>query len=313
MRRRGKDPTAGMTASFLLGYAFPHGTSRVVRRLVQLSLGLVLYGFSTSLLVLAGLGLDPWDVFHQGLARHSSLAIGTCGIIVSGAVLLLWIPLRQVPGLGTLANAVAVGLVMDITLRLLSPPSSLVVRALILVAGVVLNGLATGAYIGAGLGPGARDGLMTGLAARGLSLRAARTGIEATVLAVGFLLGGSVGIGTVLYALSIGPIAHFSLPLLAIDPAPQRKRSEAGFRHCKQGRSLISPGSPRACSQSKAGPGTPIGGTQGEDVWWRRRDSNLRPRAYESPALPLSYAAENVLTANDRSVALLVYPLPHQD
>lgn len=209
----------GVVVSSLLTHAFPYGTSRLARRLVQLFLGLVLYGFSAALLVLAGLGLDPWDVFHQGLARHSSLTIGTWTIIVSAAVLLLWIPLRQMPGLGTVCNAVVIGLVMNITLALLTPPSQLVVRATILVAGVVLNGVATGAYIGAGMGPGPRDGLMTGLAKRGLSLRVARTGIELTVLAAGFLLGGSVGIGTVLYALGIGPLAHIFIPLLAVDEA----------------------------------------------------------------------------------------------
>lgn len=203
--------------TFLLGYAFPYGTSHLPRRLVQLFLGLLLYGFSAALLVLAGLGLDPWDVFHQGLARHSPFAIGTWVIIISVAVLLLWIPLHQMPGLGTVCNAVVIGLVMNVTLSLLSAPSVLAVRIVLLVAGVALNGVATGAYIGAGMGPGPRDGLMTGLAKRGLSLRVARTGIEVCVLAAGFLLGGSVGTGTILYALSIGPLAHIFLPLLAID------------------------------------------------------------------------------------------------
>jgi len=206
----------------VLIHGFPSGTSQLPRRLIQLSLGLVLYGFSAALLVLAGLGLDPWDVFHQGLARHSSLAIGTWSILVSVAVLLLWIPLRQVPGLGTVSNAVTVGLVMNITLGLLPAPSQLPVRISMMVAGVLLNGVATGAYIGAGMGPGARDGLMTGLAKRGLSLRVARTSIEVTVLAAGFLLGGSIGIGTVLYALAIGPLAHIMLPVLAVDEVVTR-------------------------------------------------------------------------------------------
>lgn len=184
---------------------------------MQLYLGLILFGFSAALLVLAGLGLGPWDVLHQGLARHSSLAIGTWAIIISVAVLLLWIPLRQVPGLGTVSNAALVGLVMNVTLALLPAPTQLPLRVALLVAGVVLNGVATGAYIGASLGPGPRDGLMTGLAKRGLSLRVARTGLEMTVLAFGFALGGSVGIGTVLYAVSIGPLAHLFLPLLEID------------------------------------------------------------------------------------------------
>jgi uncharacterized membrane protein YczE len=184
-------------------------------RLAQLYCGLVLYGVSSSLLVLAGLGLDPWDVFHQGLARHTSLAIGTWAILVGVVVLLLWIPLRQRPGIGTLSNVVLVGGVMDLVLGHVHAPHALGVRVACLVCGVFLNGVATGAYIGAGLGPGPRDGLMTGLAARGHSIRVVRTGIELTVLATGWLLGGTVGVGTVLYALSIGPLAHVFVPFFA--------------------------------------------------------------------------------------------------
>lgn len=182
------------------------------RRLVQLYLGLVLYGFSASLLVLAGLGLDPWDVFHQGLARHTPLAIGTWAIVVGGVVLLLWIPLRQRPGFGTLSNVVMVGGTMDVVLALVSPPHELAARIACLLTGVFLNGVATGLYIGAGLGPGPRDGLMTGLAARGHSIRVVRTALEMTVLATGWLLGGTVGVGTLLYAVSIGPLAHVFIP-----------------------------------------------------------------------------------------------------
>ena len=184
-------------------------------RVVQLYLGLVLYGFSASLLVLSRLGLDPWDVFHQGLARHSRLAIGTWSILVGVVVLVLWIPLRQRPGIGTVSNVVLIGGTMDVVLSQLSPPHALSLRIVCLVAGVVLNGVATGAYIGAGLGPGPRDGLMTGLAARGHSIRVVRTAIELTVLATGWLLGGTVGLGTVLYAVSIGPLAHVFVPLFA--------------------------------------------------------------------------------------------------
>jgi uncharacterized membrane protein YczE len=184
-------------------------------RLVQLFGGLVLYGVSSSLLVLAGLGLDPWDVFHQGLARHTPLAIGTWAIVVGAAVLLLWIPLRQRPGIGTLCNVVLVGGTMDVVLGHVHAPHGLAVRIACLVVGVFLNGVATGAYIGAGLGPGPRDGLMTGLAARGHSIRVVRTGLEVTLLVTGWLLGGTVGVGTVLYALSIGPLAHVFIPLFA--------------------------------------------------------------------------------------------------
>jgi uncharacterized membrane protein YczE len=184
-------------------------------RLAQLYGGLLLYGVSSSLLVLARLGLDPWDVFHQGLSRTFGLAIGTWAILVGVVVLFLWIPLRQRPGLGTLSNVVLVGGTMDVVLGLVHSPRSLAARIVCLVCGVFLNGVATGAYIGAGLGPGPRDGLMTGLAARGHSIRVVRTGIEVLVLATGWLLGGTVGVGTVVYALSIGPLAHIFVPLFA--------------------------------------------------------------------------------------------------
>jgi uncharacterized membrane protein YczE len=184
-------------------------------RLVQLYLGLVLYGVSASLLVLAGLGLDPWDVFHQGLSRTFGLAIGTWAILIGGVVLLLWIPLRQRPGIGTVSNVVLVGLTMNLVLGHVHAPHGLVARVACLVCGVFLNGVATGAYIGAGFGPGPRDGLMTGLAARGHSIRIVRTSIELSVLVTGWLLGGTVGVGTVLYALAIGPLAHVFVPLFA--------------------------------------------------------------------------------------------------
>ncbi|MEA2433392.1 MAG: hypothetical protein QOG54_849 [Actinomycetota bacterium] len=200
----------------------PVPSDRRPRRIVQLYSGLVLYGFSSGLLVLARLGLDPWDAFHQGLARHTGLTIGTITIIISGVVLLLWIPLRQRPGIGTLSNAILIGLMIDLTINLVGYPQTLVLRCLALGAGVGLNGIATGLYIGAGMGPGPRDGLMTGLAARGRSIRVVRTAIEITVLALGWTLGGTVGIGTLIYALSIGPIAHVTIPLFTVgrtDPA----------------------------------------------------------------------------------------------
>jgi uncharacterized membrane protein YczE len=184
-------------------------------RLVQLYAGLVLYGISSSLLVLANLGLDPWDVFHQGLSKTFGLAIGTWAIIVGVVVLLLWIPLHQRPGIGTASNVVLVGLTMNVVLGHVHAPHAMVARVACLVVGVFLNGVATGAYIGAGLGPGPRDGLMTGLAARGHSIRVVRTGLEVTVLVTGWLLGGKVGIGTAVYALSIGPLAHVFIPLFS--------------------------------------------------------------------------------------------------
>lgn len=215
-----------MSTQALVHHIVPVGIGRWPRRLFQLAFGLCLYGFSSGLLVLAGLGLDPWDVFHQGLSRHSTLPIGTWAIIVGAAVMLLWIPLRQWPGIGTLCNVVVIGSVLNLTIFALPTPTTLPVRAVTLVVAVLLNGVATGAYIGAGLGPGPRDGLMTGLARRGLSIRVARTGIELTVLAVGFLLGGTVGVGTVLYAVSIGPLAHIFVPLLAIDAVVTAEEEE---------------------------------------------------------------------------------------
>ena len=191
-------------------------------RLVQLYAGLLLYGISSSLLVLAGLGLDPWDVFHQGLSRTFGLAIGTWAIIVGVAVLLLWIPLRQRQGIGTVSNVILVGLTMNVVLGHVGAPHAMAARIACLVCGVFLNGVATGMYIGAGLGPGPRDGLMTGLAARGHSIRIVRTGLEVTVLATGWLLGGTVGVGTLVYALSIGPLAHVFIPLFSHGrPAPE--------------------------------------------------------------------------------------------
>src|SRR5271170_7927565 len=193
------------------------------RRLIQLFAGLVLYGISDSMLLLAGLGVDPWDVLHQGLSRRTGIPVGTWAIIVGALVLLLWIPLRQRPGFGTLSNVVLVGLVIDAMLATVPPVHGLPAQVVVMLGGVVLNGIATGAYIGAGLGPGPRDGLMTGLAARGHSIRIVRTSIELTVLVTGWILGGTVGVGTVVYALAIGPIAHLTIPRLRIplgDPMP---------------------------------------------------------------------------------------------
>jgi uncharacterized membrane protein YczE len=168
------------------------------------------------MLLLAGLGVDPWDVLHQGLSRRLGLGVGTWAVIVGVFVLVLWIPVRQRPGFGTLSNVIVVGLVMDLVLAVVPAVRGLGLGIVVMLAGVLLNGVATGAYIGAGLGPGPRDGLMTGLAARGHSIRVVRTAIELTVLATGWLLGGTVGVGTVVYALGIGPIAHIFIPLLEI-------------------------------------------------------------------------------------------------
>ncbi|MER6568334.1 hypothetical protein ABT288_19710 [Streptomyces sp. NPDC001093] len=193
---------------------------RLGRRLIQLYAGLALYGASSALLVEAGLGLEPWNVLHQGLAALTGLTIGVVSIIVGAAVLLLWIPLRQRPGLGTVSNVFVIGLAMDGTLALVPDAHSLAVRVPLLLAGVVLNGAATGLYIAARFGPGPRDGLMTGLHRRtGRSVRLMRTGIEVAVVVTGFLLGGTIGVGTVLYAASIGPLAQFFLRVFAVPAA----------------------------------------------------------------------------------------------
>ncbi|MGH3320275.1 MAG: YczE/YyaS/YitT family protein [Streptosporangiaceae bacterium] len=196
------------------------GTDRLPLRLLNLYLGLVLFGVSLALMVSARLGLGPWDVFHQGLAERLGVPLGWVVIGVGVLVLVLWVPLRQRPGFGTVSNVVVVGLAVDGALAVLPEPRHLALRAAFLVTGVVANGVATGLYIGAGLGPGPRDGLMTGLAARGHSVRVVRTSIELSVLAIGWLLGGTVGVGTVLYAVSIGPLVHYLLPRLTVVPYP---------------------------------------------------------------------------------------------
>ena len=183
------------------------------------------------MIVLAQLGLDPWNVLHQGLARTFGLGIGTWVIIVSLAVLLLWIPLNQRPGIGTLANALVVGAVIDLVLALAHPPHALWARVLLLVAGVAGNGLATGCYIGAGLGPGPRDGLSVGIAGRGRSMRVVRTSVEATVLVTGVILGGTIGVGTLAYALLIGPITHVTIPALALTKPAGEHSARGPSRH----------------------------------------------------------------------------------
>ena len=185
----------------------------MLRRLLQLYIGLVLYGVSTALFVHANLGADPWDVFDLGVAKQLGIRFGTLIILTGAAVLLLWIPIRQMPGLGTVSNVIVLGLAADATLAVLPPLESMVARSALLAGAIVLNAIATGMYIGAGFGPGPRDGLMTGLHARtGWSLRGIRTAIELSVLLIGWLLGGKFGVGTVIYALSIGPLIQLCLP-----------------------------------------------------------------------------------------------------
>jgi uncharacterized membrane protein YczE len=190
---------------------------RLPRRLVQLYLGLLLYGVSMAFMIQARLGSMPWDVFHQGVTRLTGLRFGWVVVALSGIILLLWIPLRQRPGVGTVSNALTVGLFADRTLAVLPAPHPMATRIAFLTLGILLNALASGLYIGAALGPGPRDGLMTGLVARtGRSIRLIRTAIEVTVVLSGWLLGGVFGAGTVIYALTIGPLIQLVLPRLVV-------------------------------------------------------------------------------------------------
>ena len=200
------------------------GGRRLPRRLLQLYAGLVLYGFSMALLVRAELGVMPWDVLHQGITRSVGGSLGGVSIVVGALVLLLWIPLRQRPGVGTLSNVVMIGVSVDASLALLPDVGdNLVVRSLLVLGGVVLNAVATAAYIGVRLGPGPRDGLMTGLVARtGWSVRLVRTGIEVAVVATGWLLGGTLGIATAVYALAIGPLVQPLLGVFTVAPGTRR-------------------------------------------------------------------------------------------
>lgn len=195
-------------------------------RLVRLNVGLFLYGITMAMMVESTLGLDPWDVFHEGVTRHVDLSFGQVVIVTGAVVLLLWIPLRQLPGVGTVLNVVVIGLAADLGIALIAEPEEMWLRVLLLVGGVVGNGFAGALYIGAALGPGPRDGLWLGLVRRtGRSVRWWRTVIEVTVLTIGFVLGGTVGIGTVLYALTIGPIVQAFLPLVQVEvPASEQRQ-----------------------------------------------------------------------------------------
>ena len=198
---------------------------RALGRGAALFVGLVGYGFSMAVMVRSGLGLDPWDVFHQGLSNRTGLTIGTVTAVVGVLVLLAWIPLRNRPGIGTVANVVVIAVTVDAALAVLPEPTGLPVRVMMMLGAVLLNAISTVLYIAAGLGPGPRDGLMTGLVDRtGLSVRLIRTSIEATVLAAGWLLGGTVGIGTVVYAFGIGPLVQ-----LTLRSTPKRWLAESGW------------------------------------------------------------------------------------
>ncbi len=181
-------------------------------RLVRCVVGLALFGVGIALILDADLGLAPWDVFHQGVSELTGIPIGRVIVLTGVGLLLAWIPLRQRPGLGTVLNAVEIGVVVDLVEPLLDTPGGWLARLGLLAGGLVLIGVGSGMYIGAGLGAGPRDGLMMGLAARGISVRRARTVVELSVLAAGVALGGSVGLGTVAFALGIGPMVQLFLP-----------------------------------------------------------------------------------------------------
>jgi len=200
--------------------------------MIHLYLGLALFGVSIAMMVRAGLGLSPWDVLHQGIADRTGVPIGWIVNLTAVAVLLLWIPLRQRPGIGTVSNVIVVGFVLDAALAILPDPPTLAGQLLYLFGAILANGVATGLYIGAGLGPGPRDGLMTGLAARGHPIVVMRTAIEITVLAIGWLLGGTIGVGTLLYAVAIGPLAHYFIPHLEVRDAHRPECLDVG---CAQG------------------------------------------------------------------------------
>ena len=200
---------------------------RPVLRATMLMSGLILFGLSLAVFVQAGLGVDPWTVFQQGLAERTGLSLGTATIVTSLAVLATWFPLGEKPGLGTALNAVVVGPVIDLGLTFVPEADGIALQLLFAVVAILGTAIATGLYVGAGWGPGPRDGLMTGLAKRGVPIAWARTGIEATVLVVGWLLGGTVGVATVLFALSIGPLVRRAMARLALPSAPSPAPAQA--------------------------------------------------------------------------------------
>lgn len=194
--------------------AVPMPLPELARRLPRLMLGLTLFGIGAAMQIRAAVGLSPWEVLHQGISLNTPITIGVAGIFVSFLVLLFWIPLRQRIGLGTVVNSIWIGLMIDIGLFLLPDVHSLWIRWSLLLAGIVIVAIGSGFYIGVRLGPGPRDGLMTGIAARGVSLRLARTFVEGSALLIGWLLGGNVGLGTIVFAVTIGPLVQIFLPRL---------------------------------------------------------------------------------------------------
>ena len=198
-------------------------------RLPRLIVGLVLFGFGIAIMVIANLGLSPWEVLHQGISRRTGIPIGTVGIMTGVVVLLLWIPLRERIGIGTMLNVLLIGIVVDLSLLVLPTTVEILwLRWALMLGGTVIIAFGSGLYIGAGLGPGPRDGLMTGLARRGINIGVARAGIEITVLVIGFFLGGTVGIGTVVFAFGVGPLVAVFLPMFEMKPLYRYQEKDPG-------------------------------------------------------------------------------------
>lgn len=189
---------------------------RLGQRLARCTFGLALFAVGISLQMNANIGAPPWDVFHQGVSKQTEISIGKVIVMTGFILLLLWIPLKQKPGLGTILNALEIGLVADLALAVIPEPNNIFIRVVMAALGIVIVAVGTGFYIGSALGPGPRDGLMTGLAKRGIPIRIGRTAIEVTVLIVGLALGGQVGVATFAFAFGVGPLVHFFLPRLAI-------------------------------------------------------------------------------------------------
>ena len=190
--------------------------------MVRCLIGLAIFAIGISLQMNANIGARPWDVFHQGVAKQTDISIGKIIVITGFTLLLLWIPLRQKPGLGTILNALEIGLIADVALEIIPEPNNIFIRIVMVIVGIITVAVGTGLYIGSALGPGPRDGLMTGLAQRGIPIRIGRTAVEVTVMIIGYALGGQVGVATFAFAFGVGPLVQFFLPRLAVSSGSAR-------------------------------------------------------------------------------------------